>query len=82
VSEQAHKAGEPQQVVGHRLNFHGPAGNFAASRWWCECGKWESGAPARGPYGNTSARARIAQVEMAHGKHSRAAIASATRSQE
>lgn len=67
-----------QHTPGHRLNNSGTAGNLARWHWWCECGKWEAKTPAVGPFGNTSAKARIAQVEMAHGKHVRAARAKVT----
>lgn len=54
----------------HRLLFAGHPGDLTRSRWSCACGEWAmSGTPAVGPWGRTSPKARIAQVEMAHGKH-------------
>ncbi len=58
------------RIPGHRLV---PAGPVASGRWRCECGAWTAVTPARGPFGRTTMRARIAQLNMAHGKHARAA---------
>ncbi|MFZ3082411.1 MAG: hypothetical protein WA157_06935 [Rhodoferax ferrireducens] len=54
---------------GHKLMMTGPTGQLNSVIWRCECGQWESKTPAKGPYGRTSAKARIAQVKMAHGMH-------------
>jgi hypothetical protein len=62
-------------TMGHKLIHEGPAWPLSSSSWRCECGEWGPvPTPAVGPYGNTTAKARIAQVEMAHGKHVRYAI--------
>jgi hypothetical protein len=37
--------------------------------------------PDVGPFARTTAKARVAQVEMAHGKHVRAAMAKASAAQ-
>ncbi len=68
----------------HKLLMEGPPGYL--SRWTCRCscGKWEGKVPDAGPFGRTTAKARIAQVEMAHGKHAkyaRAAMLKASASQ-
>ena len=55
----------------HKLLLNGPPGNLAAWVAKCSCGKWEAKMPAVGPYGKTTAKARIAQVTMAHGKHAK-----------
>lgn len=56
-------------VKGHKLIMDGMPGNLSATKWRCECGKWASDTPAVGAYGHKTAKARIAQVQMAHGKH-------------
>lgn len=53
----------------HKLDCAGPLGT---KLWKCSCGKWESEVPAKGPYGRTTMKARMAQLIMAHGKHKRA----------
>lgn len=58
------------RIPGHRLV---PAGPVSSGRWGCECGAWTGVTPARGPFGRTTMRARIVQLNMAHGKHARAA---------
>ena len=60
----------------HKLLMEGPPGYL--SRWTCRCscGQWEGKVPDVGPFGRTSAKARIAQVEMAHGKHAKHACVS------
>ena len=58
-------------VKGHKLIMDGGLGALSTIKWRCECGKWESATPNVGPYGRTTAKARIAQVEMAHGKHAK-----------
>lgn len=67
-----------QHTPGHKLAVNGPPGNLSGWTWSCECGQWRAQTPERGPYGRTTAKARIAQAHMAHGKHARAAIAKAT----
>lgn len=61
----------------HKLLMDGPPGDL--SRWSCKCscGAWEGKVPDIGPYGRATAKARIAQVKMAHGKHVKAANAKA-----
>ncbi len=61
------------KIPGHRVRIEGSQLNLDTQVWKCECGQWESKVPAVGPYGATTAKARLAQVEMAHGKHARAA---------
>jgi hypothetical protein len=65
-------------IPGHRLELVGMPGSKS---WKCSCGGWARDVPAIGPYGRTSYKARIAQLNMAHGKHARAADA-ATRKAE
>lgn len=67
-----------KNIPGHRLDTNGPAGNLSAWIWFCECGAWSTPTPDCGPYGRTSAKARIAQAKMAHGKHAKGAFAKAT----
>jgi len=55
----------------HKILMSGPPGNLSAWVAKCSCGQWEAKMPAAGPYGRTTAKARIAQVTMAHGKHAR-----------
>lgn len=57
------------RVPGHKLIIDGAPLDLNAQTWKCECGRWESKVPAVGPYGATTSKARIAQVEMAYGKH-------------
>lgn len=45
------------------------SGGVMAPTWYCSCGKWEMDVPARGPFGTTSLRGRMAQVRSAHGLH-------------
>lgn len=66
-----------ERVPGHRLQTTGPPGNLSAWTWRCECGAWSAETPARGPFGSTTSKARIAQVQMAHGKHVKFAAAKA-----
>jgi hypothetical protein len=62
-------------MADHRLLFQGTPGNLDRAEWSCACGAWQqSGTPKVGPWGRTTNKARIAQVEMAHGKHVRAAL--------
>ncbi len=49
--------------------MEGSPGSLSSTVWRCACGGWQSKTPAVGPYGRTSAKARIAQVKMAWGKH-------------
>lgn len=58
----------------HKLKMDGPPGQLSAYRCWCSCGQWESKMPDVGPWGRTTAKARIAQLRMAHGKHERFAL--------
>ena len=53
----------------HRLKLDGPPGSLSQWVARCACGQWQAPMPAVGPYGHTTAKARIAQVTMAHGKH-------------
>ena len=55
----------------HKLLMNGPPGNLSAWVCKCSCGKWSAPMPAVGPYGRATARARIAQATMAHGKHAK-----------
>ena len=60
---------------GHKLIPAGAPGNLSAWTWRCECGGWGPvPTPATGPWGRATAKARIAQVEMAHGKHVKGAL--------
>ena len=62
----------------HKLLMDGPPGYLAQWTCKCSCGTWESKVPDVGPYGRTTAKARIAQVQMAHGKHVRGAVGKAS----
>lgn len=66
---------KPLKIPGHKIVIEGSQLSLDSQLWKCECGQWESKVPAVGSYGATSAKARIAQIEMAHGKHARAAAA-------
>lgn len=61
-------------MTAHKLKMDGPPGQLSAWRCWCSCGQWEAPMPAAGPYGRTTAKARIAQATMAHGKHEKYAL--------
>lgn len=58
----------------HKLLQDGAPGSH---RWRCACGQWSAETPAKGPYGRTTMRARIAQLNMAYAKHLRFAEARA-----
>lgn len=68
-------------MTGHKLLSEGPPGNLSVWKWWCECGHWSSETPQFGPYGRTTAKARIAQVKMAHGKHVKGAMSASKEGQ-
>lgn len=50
----------------------GPFNDLSKQTYRCPCGEWSFAMPAVGPFGNTSAKARIAQAEMAFQKHVKA----------
>lgn len=58
----------------HKLLQDGAPGSH---RWRCACGQWSAETPAKGPYGRTTMRARMAQLNMAYAKHVRFAEARA-----
>lgn len=60
-------------MTAHKLLMSGPPGSLSAWQCRCACGKWETKVPDVGPWGNSTAKARIAQVQMAYGKHEKAA---------
>lgn len=61
---------------GHKLLSAGPPGSLSAWTWTCECTGWGPvTTPVVGPWGRSTAKARIAQVTMAHAKHVKAAKA-------
>jgi hypothetical protein len=61
--------------TGHKLISDGPPGSLKSWTWRCECGGWGPvPTPDKGPFGSTTSKARIAQVEMAHGKHVKYAL--------
>lgn len=62
---------KPVNQTQHKLELTGPPGSLSAWVCKCSCGNWQAPMPAVGPYGRTTAKARIAQVKMAHGKHAK-----------
>ena len=59
-------------VSGHKFIFEFPlGGSLKEAKCSCECGNWSMCIPDVGAYGHTTSRARMAQVLMGHGKHTK-----------
>lgn len=61
-----------KDTPGHKLIIDGEHGPMSSWVWRCECGLWVGLTPVFGAYGSSTAKAKIAKVEMAHGKHVKA----------
>ncbi len=65
---------DSSQTPDHKIVITGNQLALDGQVWKCSCGKWEKAVPSIGSYGHTTSKARVTQINMAFGKHVRAAI--------